>query len=117
LPKIKNLHKERVILLATFERHVEDFVCDHCGEHVSGNGYTDHCPSCLWSKHVDVNPGDRAAVCTGSMKPIGVEPKGDGYRIKYKCTACGYTHYNKSAKDDDVEAILAVARNASEGVT
>jgi hypothetical protein len=50
------------------------------------------------------------------MKPIGVEPKGDEYRIKYECTACGYTHYNKAAKDDDIEAILAVARNASEGV-
>lgn len=102
--------------MATFARHVEDFVCDYCGKQVSGNGYTDHCPSCLWSKHVDVNPGDRAAHCTGSMKPIGVEPKGDEYRIKYECTACGYTHYNKAAKDDDIEAILAVARNASEGV-
>jgi DNA-directed RNA polymerase subunit RPC12/RpoP len=101
--------------LATFVRRVEDFVCVHCGKHVSGNGYTDHCTSCLWSKHVDVNPGDRQATCGGMMKPIGVEPKGDGYRIQYRCTRCGYTRYNRSAKDDNIEAILAVARNATRG--
>ena len=28
---------------------------------MKGNGYTNHCPKCLWSKHVDINPGDRGA--------------------------------------------------------
>lgn len=103
--------------MARFTRRIEDFVCEKCGRQVHGNGYTDHCPSCLWSKHVDVNPGDRLATCQGSMKPIGVEPKGNGYRIKYRCTKCGYIHFNKSAEDDNIEAILEVARNASRGVT
>lgn len=42
-----------------FTKTVEDFICAHCGTHVRGNGYTNHCPECLWSKHVDNNPGDR----------------------------------------------------------
>ena len=45
----------------------EDFVCEHCGAEVKGDGYTNHCPKCLWSKHVDVHPGDRAAECGGMM--------------------------------------------------
>ena len=50
---------------ATFIRKTEDFICEHCGREVRGNGYTNHCPYCLWSKHVDINPGDRAAGCGG----------------------------------------------------
>ncbi|MBU3901416.1 RNHCP domain-containing protein, partial [Patescibacteria group bacterium] len=44
-----------------FQRKIEDFVCGHCGPKIKGTGYTDHCPKCLWSQHVDVNPGDRQA--------------------------------------------------------
>jgi hypothetical protein len=56
-----------------FTKTVEDFVCEHCGEKVVGDGYTNHCPKCLWSKHVDINPGDRASECQGMMKPINVD--------------------------------------------
>ena len=40
----------------------EDYICDVCGDEVKALGYTarDHCPNCLASKHVDINPGDRA---------------------------------------------------------
>ena len=34
-----------------FQRHVEDFECEHCGAFVEGDGYTNHCPACLWCKH------------------------------------------------------------------
>ncbi|MEK7158524.1 MAG: RNHCP domain-containing protein, partial [Patescibacteria group bacterium] len=44
----------------TFQRRVEDFTCESCGAQVTGDGYTNHCPQCLVSKHVDVYPGDRA---------------------------------------------------------
>lgn len=39
----------------------EEFICEHCGQHVPKLGYScrNHCPYCLYSKHVDVNPGDR----------------------------------------------------------
>ena len=50
-----------------FERNVEDFVCTVCGQQVEGNGYTNHCPKCLSSLHVDINPGDRASSCYGVM--------------------------------------------------
>jgi len=58
-----------------FQRQKEDFVCGECGTTVSGTGYTNHCPQCLWSMHVDVNPGDRAAACGGMMEPKKVEKK------------------------------------------
>jgi Zn finger protein HypA/HybF involved in hydrogenase expression len=48
-----------------FKRTIEDFTCEHCGEQVTGNGFTNHCPQCLWSKHVDIDPGDRLALCGG----------------------------------------------------
>ncbi|MFA6992594.1 MAG: RNHCP domain-containing protein, partial [Candidatus Gracilibacteria bacterium] len=38
-----------------FSRTIEDFVCEKCGAKVKGDGYTNHCPKCLWSKHVDIN--------------------------------------------------------------
>ena len=39
----------------------EDFICENCGKDVEKSSYTarDHCPYCLYSKHVDINPGDR----------------------------------------------------------
>ena len=46
-----------------FTRTVGDFVCENCNTSVKGNGYTDHCPCCLYSKHVDINPGDRDCDC------------------------------------------------------
>ena len=58
-----------------FQKHTEDFTCEHCGAFLQGNGYTNHCSRCLWSKHVDNSPGDRANSCRGLMKPIAVEPK------------------------------------------
>ncbi|HYC79501.1 MAG TPA: RNHCP domain-containing protein, partial [Candidatus Binatia bacterium] len=54
-----------------FQRTPENFVCENCGTKVSGNGYTNHCPNCLYSKHVDNNPGDRLNKCHGLMEPIG----------------------------------------------
>ena len=60
-----------------FQRTKEDFTCEKCGLVVKGSGYTNHCSRCLWSKHVDVNPGDRQTTCQGFMEPVGVELKGE----------------------------------------
>jgi rubrerythrin len=92
-----------------FERRVENFHCSHCGNFVEGTGYTDHCPACLWSKHVDINPGDRKENCGGMMEPIGVETKGDGYIIYYKCLDCNYPHRVKSSPDDNFDEILKLS--------
>ena len=94
-----------------FQRSKEDFVCEHCGAYVHGNGYTDHCPYCLWSKHVDINPGDRKSKCGGLMKPIAAEPKGDGYLIYYQCLKCGRISRVKSAPNDNFEEILKLVHN------
>lgn len=91
-----------------FQRRVESFVCDKCDNEVSGDGYTDHCPECLWSKHVDVNPGDRDSECHGLMEPIGAETKKDSYIIYYKCTKCGHTHRVKAATKDSFDKIVEI---------
>ena len=53
----------------------ENFICDNCGMEVKKLNYTarDHCPYCLYSKHVDIMPGDRLNNCHGLLKPIGLE--------------------------------------------
>ncbi|TAL49274.1 RNHCP domain-containing protein [Patescibacteria group bacterium] len=84
-----------------FQRTKEDFTCERCGFFVRGSGYTNHCPQCLWSKHVDVNPGDREARCQGLMEPVGVELKGGEYTILHRCVSCGFEKRNKAAKDDN----------------
>ena len=94
-----------------FVRHIENFTCAHCGAYVLGNGYTNHCPECLWSKHVDNNPGDRQSTCGGMMKPISVEPKKYGYIITHKCEKCGKIIKQKSAENDNINTIIAIAAN------
>jgi hypothetical protein len=92
-----------------FQKTVEDFTCEHCGAMVKGSGYTNHCPKCLWSRHVDINPGDRAAACRGMMKPISVETKGDGYMLLQRCVVCGHERRNRVVKGDDFDAVIKLS--------
>lgn len=96
-----------------FQRTIEDFVCGHCGSSVTGDGYTNHCPKCLWSKHVDVNPGDRASACEGMMKPAGLRVTPDGNDILHRCEACHHEKWNKTAKEDNMEEIIKISSHAS----
>lgn len=89
-----------------FQRKKEDFVCENCGEYVMGNGYTDHCPKCLFSRHIDINPGDRQGKCGGMMKPVFIETKSGRYVINYECLKCGYEYKVKAAKNDNFESLL-----------
>jgi len=89
-----------------FQRTKEDFACQQCGFFVRGSGYTNHCPQCLWSKHVDVNPGDRQAVCKELMEPIRMEQKNGKQTIVHRCVSCGFNKRNKTAKDDNFDAVL-----------
>ncbi len=99
-----------------FTRRVESFECANCSATVAGGGYTNHCPACLWSRHVDVRPGDRKAECGALMEPIGVESRNDREWILHRCTGCGLERRNRRAADDDFEALLTVARRrAAEG--
>lgn len=93
----------------------EDFICEHCQKKVVGNGYTNHCPFCLYSKHVDINPGDRKCSCQGLMKPVAVEITRNGYTIVHQCEKCGVIKRNKTASDDSFEAILMVSKSQGGG--
>ena len=96
-----------------FQRTKEDFTCARCGSSVRGSGYTNHCPRCLWSKHVDVNPGDRRAACQGLMEPVGTELKGGEHVILHRCVSCGFERRNKASKDDDFDAMLRISSHSS----
>ncbi len=83
----------------------EDFVCENCKQEVIGNGYTNHCPNCLYSKHVDIHPGDRAEECKGLMKPVdSAMEKGDIF-IVHECIKCGFQKRNKFQIEDNQEAL------------
>lgn len=93
-----------------FKRNKENFICEICGAKVEGNGYTNHCPQCLWSKHVDVHPGDRAAACGGQMRPVDVETKAGEHVIVHTCVICGHTKKNKVSTNDDFDAVIRITK-------
>lgn len=94
-----------------FVKRDEKFICEHCNKEVEALNYTtrDHCPYCLYSKHVDINPGDRANNCKGLLKPIGIEKYKDTFKIIYQCELCGEKHKNIIAKDDDMDKIIEIS--------
>jgi hypothetical protein len=94
-----------------FKRNIENFTCEHCGAEVRGNGYTNHCPRCLWSKHVDINPGDRASRCGGLMEPIEIQLKNGDYIILHRCEKCGFEKRNKTVREDDLDVIITLSAN------
>ncbi len=96
-------------MLKLFQKRKEDFVCEKCGMDVVGTGYTNHCPECLWGKHVDINPGDRASDCGGMMSPVSVEVKADQYVLLYKCEKCGFERKNKVAEKDNFDTVLKIS--------
>ena len=89
----------------------EDFICENCGKDVEKSSYTarDHCPYCLYSKHVDINPGDRMHECKGLLEPIGIEKFKDTYKIIYKCKKCNQMHKNIIANDDNMNLIIELS--------
>jgi hypothetical protein len=93
-----------------FTRTIEDFVCEHCETKIAGDGFTNHCSNCLYSKHVDVNPGDRANLCLGLMAPVDFSLI-DG--IKHRCLVCNSEKYNKVQLDDNYELIIELSATAA----
>ena len=98
-----------------------DFRCCHCKQIVSihsmmGTMHRNHCPHCLWSKHVDTKPGNRQSDCHGSMQPLGFTLKHNGYdkygnrrlddiMIIHLCVKCGEFNINRIAADDNAYTI------------
>ena len=90
----------------------EDFICEYCGKEVKKLKYTarDHCPFCLFSKHVDINPGDRRNLCKGLLQPIGIEKYKDTFKILYHCNNCWKEHKNVMALDDNMDLIIELSK-------
>lgn len=100
--------------MRNFKRVKENFVCESCGFEVTGDGYTDHCPKCLWGKHVDDKiPGDRASECRGRMEPVETKFKISNFQflIKYRCTKCGHEFQVRSSESDDKEELMKLVNN------
>lgn len=95
-----------------FIRVIEDFTCEHCGATVKGTGYTNHCPMCLWAKHVDNDPGDRAATCGGMMEPIRLEGTTPHYRILHRCERCKIERRVSVAENDAPERLVKLSGRA-----
>jgi hypothetical protein len=102
----------------------EGFTCAHCGasvEPTAHDGPRNHCPFCLYSIHVDINPGDRANRCRGLLTPVGVETSGKkGFVIMYRCESCGETTRAKAAskstvQPDNFEVIVALSQKMMRG--
>jgi rubrerythrin len=94
----------------SFTRTIEDFACEQCGARVTGDGYTNHCPRCLWSKHVDLSPGDRASPCGGAMEPVSVRvPSGAARKIVHRCLLCGFIRAQSAAKEDNSKLLIELS--------
>ena len=89
------------------------FACEACGYAVPPAARTsrNHCPKCLTSKHVDLQPGDRAATCGALMDAFAYEVK-SGLKIDllFRCRRCAKIGRNKAVQEvedpDDFERIL-----------
>lgn len=90
------------------------FHCIRCCQPVApdsfGTRHRNHCPFCLWSRHVDDVPGDRASDCRGAMEPVAVwvRPGGD-WAIIHRCRKCGDLRSNRIAGDDSELSLLSLA--------
>jgi hypothetical protein len=96
-------------------RGADSFRCRRCRLDVPvsapGTRHRNHCPSCLWSLHVDDDvPGDRDADCDGSMEPIGVSVREDGeWALVHRCAGCSTVHVNRIAGDDNPLVLMRLA--------
>jgi len=92
----------------------DTFTCKVCGWLVTpegaGTSHRNHCPNCLSSLHVDVEPGDRACDCGGIMEPVSVwVRKGGEWAIVHRCKRCGALSSNRVAADDNPVKLMGIA--------
>jgi hypothetical protein len=92
----------------------EVFKCKHCRRFVCppacGGRHRNHCPFCLYSRHVDDRkPGDRMSTCGYTMEPVGrfQRPNGE-YVIIHRCHGCAFERFNRIAADDDFDLVLSL---------
>jgi len=78
---------------------------------VPGTEHRNHCPNCLWSRHLDAGtPGDRAAECGGSMEPIAICVRAGGeWALVHRCSGCSTVRVNRIAGDDNPLMLMRLA--------
>jgi len=109
-------------------RHMDtnrDFKCLHCrnfvfaGQLLAGVNNRNHCPYCLWSRHMDLfEAGDRLSACKAPMEPVGLTMKrnhnkyrsdsGNELMLVHQCMDCEQISINRIAADDDTQRIMTV---------
>lgn len=92
----------------------ESFTCKNCDWKVSpagaGSEHRNHCPNCLHSLHLDIEPGDREADCGGLMEPVAVWVRKNGeWAIVHRCKRCGSLSSNRVAADDNPVKLMSIA--------
>ncbi len=110
------------------EEKNKGFICINCKKWVPISKYDNtvnrnHCPYCLWSKHVDhATAGDRMSSCNSGMKPIGLtikNPRVNKWEMKIKgelmliheCLSCRKISINRILAQDDEKEIMNVFEN------
>ena len=99
----------------------ESFRCRHCrqmvGPTISGGRHRNHCPLCLYSRHVDDRrPGDRASTCGSVMAPVGLLTRRNGEQvILHRCLGCGREKPNRIAADDNDLALETLPPIGTDG--
>lgn len=90
-----------------FTKNNENFICENCGKEVPEHPTSsrDHCCFCLFSKHVDINPGDRLNTCRALLKPIGIKTSNGKTQIVYTCTKCSARVFNIISSDDSPDEL------------
>jgi hypothetical protein len=107
----------------------KDFFCSHCHAYItsdpliSGVQNRNHCPYCLWSRHLDLfKAGDRLSACRGLMQPVGLSIK-KSYKkyssptcgelmLVHRCRDCGNLSLNRIAADDDSDTIFTIFKDS-----
>lgn len=88
------------------------FRCRQCktivGVPISGGRHRNHCPLCLYSRHVDRrSPGDRASACKSMMPATGLFTRRGGEQVLvHECLGCGVSRHNRIAADDNIVATM-----------
>ncbi len=102
-----------------------EFTCAHCHypvvtlPHISGVQNRNHCPFCLWSRHLDLyQAGDRLSACKAPMRPVALSlkltPKKYASQqpgelmVVHLCAGCGKLSLNRLAADDDLDELFRI---------
>lgn len=108
-----------------FHGRWQGFRCANCGLQVtsdpliSGVNHRNHCPYCLWSRHLDLwESGDRLAACKAGMRPVGFVckparskyglPRPGELLLVHACQDCEKVSLNRLAADDALETALEI---------